>query len=71
MTVQSHLQPRHISRCGGLVEVDIESLNLGTSSGIVLYEVTKQRREYQSKYRRSRHKGKRAEPLPTIMPREE
>ena len=26
----------------------IESLNLGTSSGIVLYEVTKQRRDYQS-----------------------
>jgi tRNA (guanosine-2'-O-)-methyltransferase len=49
----------------------IESLNLGTSSGIVLYEVTKQRREYQSKYRRSRHKGKRSEPLPTVMPREE
>ena len=48
----------------------IESLNLGTSSGIVLYEVTKQRREYQSTYRRSRRKGKRAEPLPTVMPRE-
>ncbi len=48
----------------------IESLNLGTSSGIVLYEVTKQRREYQSKYRRSRHKGKRAEPLATVMRRE-
>ena len=31
----------------------IESLNLGTSSGIVLYEVTKQRREYQSLYRLS------------------
>jgi tRNA (guanosine-2'-O-)-methyltransferase len=46
----------------------IESLNLGTSSGIVLYEVARQRREYQSKYRRSRHKGKRAEPLPTVMP---
>ena len=30
----------------------IESLNLGTTSGIVLYEVTKQRRDYQSKYRR-------------------
>ena len=30
----------------------IESLNLGTTSGIVLYEVTKQRREYQSKYRK-------------------
>lgn len=49
----------------------IESLNLGTSSGIVLYEVTKQRREYQSEYRRSRRKGKRFEPLPTVMPREE
>jgi tRNA (guanosine-2'-O-)-methyltransferase len=34
----------------------IESLNLGTTSGIVLYEITKQRREYQRKYR---HKGKR------------
>jgi tRNA (guanosine-2'-O-)-methyltransferase len=49
----------------------IESLNLGTSSGIVLYEVTKQRREYQSQYRRSRRKGKRAESLPTVMPRED
>lgn len=49
----------------------IESLNLGTSSGIVLYEVTKQRREYQSEFRRSRRKGKRSEPLPTEMPREE
>ena len=46
----------------------IESLNLGTSSGIVLYEVAKQRREYQSRYRRSRRKGKRAELLPTEMP---
>lgn len=44
---------------------------MGTSSGIVLYEVTKQRREYQRKHRRNRHKGSRAEPLPTIMPREE
>jgi len=49
----------------------IESLNLGTSSGIVLYEVTKQRRGYQSTYRRSRHKGKRVEPLPVVMPRDE
>lgn len=30
----------------------IESLNLGTTSGIVLYEVTKQRREYVQKYRK-------------------
>ena len=49
----------------------IESLNLGTSSGIVLYEVTKQRRAYQSKYRRARHKGKRTNPLPTVMSRNE
>lgn len=30
----------------------IESLNLGTTSGIVLYEITKQRREYSQKYRK-------------------
>ena len=30
----------------------IESLNLGTTSGIVLYEITKQRREYVRKYRK-------------------
>lgn len=34
----------------------IESLNLGTTSGIVLYEVTKQRREYQRQYKK---RGKR------------
>ena len=45
----------------------IESLNLGTSSGIVLYEVTKQRREYQSKYRWRDHRGEREVPLPTVM----
>jgi len=31
----------------------IESLNLGTSTGIVLYEITKQRRAYQDKYKRA------------------
>lgn len=31
----------------------IESLNLGTTTGIVLYEVTKQRREYQQRYKRA------------------
>jgi tRNA (guanosine-2'-O-)-methyltransferase len=45
----------------------IESLNLGTSSGIVLYEVAKQRREYQSKYRLRRHRGRREVPLPTVI----
>lgn len=32
----------------------IESLNLATSTGIVLYEITKQRREYQRAHRRGR-----------------
>jgi len=49
----------------------IESLNLGTSSGIVLYEVTKQRREYQSQYRVRDRRGKRAVPLPTVIPPDE
>lgn len=31
----------------------IESLNLATTTGIVLYEVTKQRRDYQSTYKRA------------------
>jgi tRNA (guanosine-2'-O-)-methyltransferase len=47
----------------------VESLNLATSSGIVLYEVTKQRRAYQSKYRRSNQRRPREKPLPTVMPR--
>lgn len=45
----------------------MESLNLGTSSGIVLYEITKQRREYQSKYRLRDRRGAREQPLPTIL----
>ncbi len=43
----------------------VESLNLGTTSGIVLYEITKQRREYQEKYKKSsrgpRGRGTRAD----------
>ena len=31
----------------------VESLNLGTTTGIALYEITKQRREYQQKYKRA------------------
>ncbi len=45
----------------------IESLNLGTSSGIVLYEITKQRREYQSKFKRRHRRGERTNPLPTVL----
>jgi tRNA (guanosine-2'-O-)-methyltransferase len=49
----------------------IESLNLGTGSGIVLYEVAKQRREYQSRYRLRDRRGERANPLPTTLPPKE
>jgi tRNA (guanosine-2'-O-)-methyltransferase len=49
----------------------IESINLGTSSGIVLYEVAKQRRAYQAKYKRRGRKGERPEPLPTIITSED
>jgi len=45
----------------------IESLNLGTASGIVLYEVARQRREYQSRYAKRGRRGERPEPLPTVM----
>lgn len=45
----------------------IESFNLGTSSGIVLYEVTKQRRDYQSKFRWRDKKGARSTPLPSVI----
>lgn len=46
----------------------IESLNLGTSSGIVLYEIAKQRRLYASQFRLRDRRGERAELLPTTMP---
>ncbi|MEM6743886.1 MAG: RNA methyltransferase [Pseudomonadota bacterium] len=42
----------------------IESLNLGTTSGIVLYEVTKQRREYQRRYRKRNKRRPIKEPRP-------
>lgn len=46
----------------------VESLNLATSSGIVLYEVAKQRRAYQSVFAKANRRGKRLEPLPTTLP---
>jgi tRNA (guanosine-2'-O-)-methyltransferase len=45
----------------------VESFNLGTTSGIVLNEVARQRRAYQSQYRSGRRKGKRETPLPTVI----
>lgn len=49
----------------------VESLNLGTSSGIVLYEVTRQRRAYQSQFRSKGRRGEREVPLPVTLPRPE
>ena len=46
----------------------VESLNLGTASGIVLYEVARQRREYQARYAKRGKRKERSEPLPTIIP---
>jgi len=43
----------------------VESLNLGTCTGIVLYEITKQRRAYQSLYVKKNKGRKRAVPMPT------
>ena len=40
----------------------IESFNLATSTGIVLYEITKQRRKYQEKHNRSRKKDPEIKP---------
>lgn len=45
----------------------IESLNLGTSSGIVLYEVATQRRAYQSRFSLRKRRGERLVPLPTVI----
>jgi tRNA (guanosine-2'-O-)-methyltransferase len=39
----------------------------GASSGIGLYEVAKQRRACQSRYRMRNKRGERAVPLPVVM----
>ena len=62
------LTPDFVSRWDDIQIGMIESLNLGTSSGIVLYEVAKQRREYQSRYAKRNRRVERAEPLPTTLP---
>lgn len=49
-----------IQRCEMCISIPMcgitESLNLGTTSGIVLYEITKQRRSYQSLFKRANQK---------------
>lgn len=71
---KSGISPRAVERSEACVAIPmfgmIESLNLGTSSGIVLYEVTKQRRAYQSQYRKANKRLKRETPLPVVMERQ-
>lgn len=47
-----------VSHCEACVQIEmggiIESLNLGTATGIVLYEITKQRRAFQKQHKRGR-----------------
>lgn len=47
-----------VESCKACVQIQmagiIESMNLATSTGIVLYEITKQRREYQTENKRGR-----------------
>lgn len=63
----SDLAVEHCEMCIGIPMFGmIESLNLGTSSGIVLYEITKQRRAYQGRYRKS---GRR-KPIEAVEPTE-
>jgi tRNA (guanosine-2'-O-)-methyltransferase len=56
----SNLAIKHSEMCVSIPMFGmIESLNLGTTSGIVLYEITKQRREYQRKYKYGGKRGRR------------
>ncbi len=55
----SELAVKHSDLCVQIPMLGmIESLNLGTTSGIVLYEITKQRREYQRKYKHRNRRGR-------------
>jgi len=55
----SALAVKHSSLCVNIPMFGmIESLNLGTSSGIVLYEVTKQRRAYARMYKHRDKRGR-------------
>lgn len=62
----SDLAVQHAEMCVSIPMFGmIESLNLGTTSGIVLYEVTKQRREYQGQYKRAGKRRKKPINQPT------
>jgi tRNA G18 (ribose-2'-O)-methylase SpoU len=57
----SDLAVQHAEMCVAIPMFGmIESLNLGTTSGIVLHEVTRQRRKYQSRYRWRNKRGARS-----------
>lgn len=50
-----------VERCAACIQIEmhgiIESFNLGTSTGIVLYEITKQRRAYQAEHKHARRRN--------------
>ena len=54
------ISPLAVERSSACVSIEmygvVESFNLATSTGIVLYEITKQRREYQNVHKRGRKK---------------
>ena len=54
------ISPLAVERSSACVSIEmygvVESFNLATSTGIVLYEITKQRREYQNAHKRGRKK---------------
>lgn len=68
------LSPEAIEHCHTCVSIPmfgmVESLNLGTSSGIILCEVARQRRAYQSQFRSKGRRGEREVHLPMTIPRE-
>jgi tRNA (guanosine-2'-O-)-methyltransferase len=49
-----------VNHCAACVAIEmygiVESMNLAVSTGIILYEITKQRREYQTHHTRARKK---------------
>ncbi|MBQ3039878.1 MAG: rRNA methyltransferase, partial [Alphaproteobacteria bacterium] len=54
------ISPEAVARSAACINIEmygiIESFNLAVSTGIVLYEITKQRRAYQSIHTRGRRK---------------
>ena len=61
------ISPQAVDRSAACINIEmygiIESFNLAVSTGIVLYEITKQRRAYQSAHTRGRRKDPAIAPI--------